>query len=367
VISDTISSPAGASTLPRPLTPLVGREREVTGAAALLASHRLVTLSGPGGCGKTRLAVAVATELAGAFADGVWWVELAALGEPAAVARAVAAVLGVREQPGCPLSSTLGDRLRDGELLLVLDNCEHLVDACAALVSALLAGCSRLRILTTSREPLRVSGDRTWRVRPLPVPDPWNLPPAHSLQRYDAVRLLVERVSAVEPGFTVTADNAEAVALVCHKLDGIPLAIELTAARAGMLAIEEIARLSTPFDLATGGCRGASPRQRTLRATMDWSHALLTSQEATLFRRLAVFRGGFTAAAAEAVCAGPQIDTARVFDLLARLVDKVAGSGREAGREGAVPVPRDGPPARLGEAARLTPWRQRSSVQPIDP
>ncbi|HEU5472303.1 MAG TPA: LuxR C-terminal-related transcriptional regulator [Actinophytocola sp.] len=291
--------------------------------AALLGSHRLVTLSGPGGCGKTRLAVAVAIELSGSYKDGVWWVDLAVLAEPDGVAQAVAEVLGIREQPGHSLLDTIRAWLRDSDLLLVLDNCEHLISACAELVPALLAGSARLRILTTSREPLRVNGERTWPVLPLPVPDPCNLPPAHRLPRYDAVQLLVERVSAVEPGFTLTADNAAAVALVCHKLDGIPLAIELTAARARMLAIEEIAaRLTTSFDLTAGGWRGASPQQRTLHATMDWSHALLTTEEAALFRRLAVFRCGFTAAAATDVCAGAEIDPARVFDLLTRLVDK---------------------------------------------
>jgi non-specific serine/threonine protein kinase len=323
VIPDTASSQAGTATLPRPLTPLVGRQRELTEVAALLENHRLVTLSGPGGCGKTRLAVAVATELTGKFADGVWWVDLAVLTDPDGVTPAVATVLRIREQPGRLLHETFRDRLGDSDLLLILDNCEHLVGACAALVTALLAGSTRLRILTTSREPLRLNGERIWPVLPLPVPDPGNLPPPHSLPRYDAVRLLVERVSAVEPGFTVTADNAAAVALVCHKLDGIPLAIELTAARVRMLAIEEIAAgLTTSFDLATGGWRGAAPQQRTLRATMDWSHALLTTEEAVLFRRLAVFRCGFTASAATAVCAGAEIDPEWVFDLLTRLVDK---------------------------------------------
>jgi predicted ATPase/DNA-binding CsgD family transcriptional regulator len=263
--------------LPRPLTPLVGRDRELAELTALLTGHRLVTLTGPGGCGKTRLAVAVAAEVAGAFADGVRWVELTGVAEPEGVARAIESALAGRERPA------------DRDLLLVLDNCEHLVEACAAAVSALLAACPGVRILVTSREPLRINGERDRSVPPLPVPDPGNLPPVRSLPRYDAVRLLVERISAVEPGFAVNADNARAVALVCQQLDGLPLAIELTAARARMLAIEEIAaRLTTPV----------------------------------LFRRLAVFRSGFTAAAAEAVCGGAEIEPAQVFDLLTRLVEK---------------------------------------------
>jgi predicted ATPase len=189
---------------------LVGRDRAVAEVAGVLTESRLVTLCGPGGCGKTRLAIAVATEVADAFVDGVWWVELAAVAEPAGVAQTIAAVLRIREHPSRSLIETLCDQLRLSDALLVLDNCEHVVDMCASLVWALLAACARLRIMATSREPLQVNGERTWLV---------------------PVRLLVERVAAVEPGFTLTADNARAVALVCHRLDGIPLAIELTNTR----------------------------------------------------------------------------------------------------------------------------------------
>jgi hypothetical protein len=287
---------------PLPLTGLVGREREMARLRVLIGGHRLVTLTGPGGCGKTRLAAAVAGEVAPGLADGVCWVELATLADPALVPQAVARALDVREQPGQRLEQVLCRRLGSVGLLLVLDNCEHLAGACAVLAAGLVSRCGGLRIVATSRVSLGVTGEIIWPVPPLAVPDPGNLPPVPSLLRYEAVRLLAERAAAVEPGFTVDADNARAVAQVCYRLDGMPLAIELAAARVRVLTVQEIAaRLEDSFAVLAGRSPAALPRQQTLRATMDWSHDLLSEAARVLFRRLSVFAGGFTLEAAEAV------------------------------------------------------------------
>ena len=307
-------APAG---LPRQLTSFVGRDAELVEVARLLEGAPLVTLTGPGGVGKTRLALAVASQAADAWPDGVWFVDLAPLAEPSLVPQTVAAALGVREVAGQPLAATLSGRQRTPRLLLVLDNCEHVVEAAARLAEGLLRACPGVRVLATSREPLGVPGEAVFRVPPLPVPPVAGAVSASELRRYPATRLFLER--AALRGAAVADTHAPAVAEVCRRLDGLPLAIELAAARLGALGPEELAaRLEQRFRLLAGGSRTAPPRQQTLRATLDWSHDLLTGPERTLFARLAVFAGGFTLEAAEAVC-GEGLD---VLDLLPRLVDK---------------------------------------------
>lgn len=309
--------------LPVPRTSFVGRDRELVGLKRALAMTRLLTLTGAGGCGKTRLALEAAGDLVGAYPDGVWLVELAKFSDPALVPRRVAETLKVREQPGRPLAATLADSLRAKDLLLVMDNCEHLIDACAHLADTLLEGCTRLRILATSREALNVTGEVNWRVRPLPIPGPGSSPTVEELSMNESVRLFLDRARSRLPDFGLTPHNARAVATICRELDGIPLAIELSTARMGALAVEQVAeRLEDSLKLLTGGTRTAEPRQRTLRATLDWSHELLSGPERTLFRRLSVFAGGWTLGAAEAVGAGGDIGEGDVLDVLSRLVDK---------------------------------------------
>jgi non-specific serine/threonine protein kinase len=305
------------------LTSFIGRDREKAEVGRLLLTSHLVTLTGSGGAGKTRLALQVAAEALEAFPDGVWLVELAALSDPALVPQAVASALSVREQPGRSMTDTLRDALRGKSVLVVLDNCEHLVAACAELSSALLRACPNLRVLATSREALGASGETTWRIPSLSVPDPKNLPPLDRFKEYDAVRLFTDRAVASGPQFAVTMSNASAVAQVCHRLDGIPLALELAAARVRVLAVEQIAtRLDDRFRLLTGGSRTAALRQRTLRATMDWSFDLLSEEERALLRRLSVFAGGWTLEAAEAICSGNGVEAPDTLDLVMQLVDK---------------------------------------------
>jgi non-specific serine/threonine protein kinase len=330
--------PEGQPTnLPAQLTSFVGRERERAAVQGLLESCRLLTLTGTGGCGKTRLALRVAGDERAAYPDGVWVVELASLAEPALVPSAALlalAPLGAREGPGQPATATLIRFLRPRRVLLVLDNCEHLVDACAALADALLRACPGARLLATSRERLGVPGETVWRVPSLALPappDPSSPAPDALRSPPDAVRLFEARARAVVPGFRITEGNAGAVAQLCRRLDGIPLAIELAAARVRVLTVAQIvARLDDRFRLLTGGGRTVPRRQQTLQATVDWSHDLLPAPERVLLRRLAVFAGGCTLEAAEAVCAdappatgtGAGIAADDVLDLLTGLVDK---------------------------------------------
>jgi predicted ATPase/two-component SAPR family response regulator len=325
--------------LPLELSSFIGREREIGEVERLLFESRLLTLLGPGGCGKTRLALAVARDVVAEFEGGAWWVELAPISDPDLVPRAVAAILGAREAPNRPPMETLVEHLRSREMLLILDNCEHLVDASASLAHMLLRSCPNLRILATSRESLGIGGEIAWLVPSLQLPDPARSSPAGQLQRYEAVSLFVERAKAVASTFELTEQNASAVTEICRRLDGIPLAIELAAARARVLSAEQIqSRLEDSLGLLTGGRRTDVPRQRTLRAATDWSYELLSEEERVLLRRLSVFASGFSLEAAEDVCGGESIESWEVLDLLAALVDKslvlVAEQDGEARRYG---------------------------------
>jgi predicted ATPase/DNA-binding NarL/FixJ family response regulator len=309
--------------LPLELSSFVGRGKELAEVKQLLGNTRLLTLTGPGGCGKTRLALAAASELVEGFEDGVWMVDLASLSDRALVPQTIASTLGVREQPGRLLTETLSEYLASKKVLLVLDNCEHLIDACAELAEEMLHSCPELRVLATSREALGITGEVAWLVPSLSLPDLRRLPDIESLLRYEAARLFVERTVAVKQSFALTERNAASVAQICYRLDGIPLAIELAAARAKVLSVEQIAdRLEDSFGLLSAGGRTAMPRHRTLNATMDWSHDLLSREEQVLFRRLSVFAGGFSLEAAESVCVGEDLERAEVLELLSRLVDK---------------------------------------------
>jgi predicted ATPase/class 3 adenylate cyclase len=334
--------------LPLQLTSFIGRERERGEVGRLLAATRLLTLTGPGGTGKTRLALQAAAEALDAYPDGVWLAELAALADPALVPPAVAQAVGVREEPGRPVSDALADALRSKHMLVVLDNCEHLLDACARLADALLHACPRVQVLATSREALGIAGETTWRVPSLALPslpalvDASHPAPVAVVSQFEAVRLFIDRAQVVQPGFHVTDQNAPSVAQLCARLDGIPLAIELAAARVRHLPVEQLlARLEDRFRLLTGGSRTARERHQTLQAAVDWSYGLLAAQERAVFDRLSVFAGGWTLEAAEAVCAdgragaedeGPtprdesngaiMLRRDDVLDLLSRLVDK---------------------------------------------
>jgi predicted ATPase/DNA-binding SARP family transcriptional activator/DNA-binding CsgD family transcriptional regulator len=324
---------AGIHNLPHPRTSFVGRAREMVEIKRGLAMTRLLTLTGAGGSGKTRLALEVARDLVGAYPDGVWLVELAALTEGELVPQAVAGALRVQEQPGQLLAQTLAEALRSKKILLLLDNCEHLVGATADLVDVLLDFCSHLRILATSREALDMTGEVKWTVPVLSVPEP-HLPPAvRELEGAESVQLFVERARRRDPAFELTPQNATAVAEVCTKLEGMPLAIELAAARMDVLTVEQIAqRLDRALGLLSGG-RMADRRHRTLRATLDWSIELLSEPERKLFCRLSVFAGGWTLEAAEVVGAGEGIEEGDVVELFLRLVDKslVVSEAEEGG------------------------------------
>jgi predicted ATPase len=309
--------------LPLELTSFVGRERELAEVEVLMGTTRLLTISGPGGCGKTRLALRIAADVAPGFSGGVYVVGLASIADPALVPGAVARTLGVREASNLSVLEALEERLKVDETLLLVDNCEHLVEECAGLADALLRSCPNLKILATSREVLGVGGEIVWATPSLSVPDDCDVPSPEDLLRHDAARLFVERARSVAPAFALTEENAPALARLCRRLDGMPLAIELAAARTRVLSVEQIAeRLDDDFRLLTGGGRTAPPRQRTLRATIDWSHDLLAEEEKVLFRRLSVFAGGFSLEAAEEVCAGEDLERDEVLDLLTHLVDK---------------------------------------------
>lgn len=323
-----------AATVPRPgnlpaePNSFVGRERDLGDLKLLLSTVRALTLCGPGGIGKTRLATRLGWQLADEFADDVWLVELADTADPLLAARQVATVLGIGEETDRSAAATLVDALRGRQMLLILDTCEHLVDGIADLVRQLIAGCPQLRLLATSREPLRVRGETVWRVPPLSLPAAAGLtggvqPDAvAAIAEHEAVRLFVDRAAAVRPGFALTRENCAQVVQLCRTLDGVPLAIELAAARIRALSVDQIAgRIDDRFRLLASGDRTAPARQQTLQAAVDWSFELLTADEQVLLRRLAVF-AGWSLEMAEQVCAGGQIGVEHVLELLAALIDK---------------------------------------------
>jgi len=303
--------------LPVQLTRFIGREREIDEAQQLLDAHRLVTLAGSGGTGKTRLALQLAAETLSRFADGVWLVELAPLADGGLVLTALASALGLHEVPGSPLLTVVTDYLRAKRSLIILDNCEHLIEASARLADHLLRACPLVKILASSREALSVPGETAYRVPSLALPEP-DATGLEVVGRTDAAELFADRAQAANPRFALTAANAPAVAQICRRLDGIPLALELAAARTRLFPPEQIAaRLGDRFRLLTGGSRTALPRQQTLRAMIDWSYDLLTEDERALLRGISVFAGGWTFEAADAVCAGLDVLT-----LLDQLVNK---------------------------------------------
>jgi predicted ATPase/DNA-binding SARP family transcriptional activator/DNA-binding CsgD family transcriptional regulator len=307
--------------LPASLTSFVGRGREMIEVKRALSMTRLLTLTGAGGSGKTRLSLEVARDVASSYADGAWMAEFAPVSDPALAARTLAAALGVREQPGRPLVVTLSEHLRRKKILLVLDNCEHIIDGVARLAEDLLEVAPGLRILATSREALNVTGEVVWSVPPLSLPDAYAEPTPESLLRSEAARLFVDRARFKAPGFRLTKANAGAVARACAKLDGIPLAIELATARLGVLAVEQLAaRLEDSLGLLSGSGRSADPRQRTMTATLDWSYRLLEDDERKLLARFSVFAGGATLEAVETLCA--DIGKEGTLDLISRLVEK---------------------------------------------
>lgn len=317
-----------ANNLPIQLSNFIGREREMAEVTRLLGSTRLLTLSGMGGTGKTRLSLQVAAEVLDTYPDGVWFVEFATIDDASLVAETVAAALSLRQEAGQPLTTTLTQFLRERHLLLILDNCEHVVAACARLAENLLRACPKLHILASSREPMGIAGETAWPVPPLSLPEHWReisaSPDAMDrLGEYEAVRLFTERATLARPAFQLTNENVHLVAQICWRLDGIPLAIELAAARMRVLTLQQIMeRLDDRFHLLTTGSRNAVPRQQTLRSLIDWSHDLLSDPERRLFRRLSVFARGRTLEAIEGVCAGEGLDVFEIIDLITQLVDK---------------------------------------------
>jgi predicted ATPase/class 3 adenylate cyclase len=309
--------------LPIQLTSFIGREHEMTEIKDLLFKTRLLTLTGVGGSGKTRLAEQVATDLLENFADGVWLAELAPLTDPTFVVPAVSSAVGYREASGRPILDVLIDYLRPKKLLLLLDNCEHLITSCAELADRLLRACPQVLILATSREPLGIPGETIYGVPSLSLPNVDHLPRFELVSEYEALQLFVERAMSVSPKFMLTKDNVRAVSQICCHLDGIPLALELAAARVRALSIEQImTRLHNRFSLLTAGSRTALPRHQTLRALIDWSYGLLSDKERVLLRRMSVFTGDWSIDAAERICSGGEIEFSEVLELLIQLVDK---------------------------------------------
>lgn len=340
-----------------PPLPLIGRAHDLASLHALIdrpGAGRLLTLTGLGGIGKTRLACQLAADLDDAFPDGVWLVELAPVTEPERVPQAVAAVLNVREVPGTPLVDTLVTVLKPRTSLLVLDNCEQVQGVCTTLLDRLLGSCPRLKVVATSREPFRIPSEQLWRPGPLAVPADEQAATPSSLGQIASVQLFVERAQSVAPHFRLTDENAAAVAEICVRLEGIPLALELAAAWVRVLTVEQIrARLVDTLAVLTGGSRAAPRRQQTVRAALDWSYDLLSEPERTLFQRLAVFRGGCDLEIVEAVCTDNMLSAPAILELVAQLVDKslveVEQSGQVARYRLLEPV-RQYAEQRLGEA-----------------
>jgi predicted ATPase/class 3 adenylate cyclase len=314
---------ATPNNLPHQVTSFVGRESELVELRRLLTRTRLLTLTGSGGCGKTRLGLQLAAYALERFPDGAWLVELAPLADPDLVPQTVASVLGLKGEPGKPIARSLIEHLEDKRLLLLLDNCEHLLDGCAQLVATLVRQCPQVTLLASSREALGIGGEQAYRVPSLSLPDPKREHTRKSVARFEAIQLFTDRALFARPDFQVTDQNVAALASICQRLDGIPLAIELAAARVRSLAVEEINRkLDQRFQLLTGGSRTALPRQQTLRSLIDWSYDLLSDRERQVLQRLSVFAGGWTLEAAERVCAGDGVAEQEVLDLLTSLCDK---------------------------------------------
>ena len=320
--------------LPAQLTSFIGREKEIEEVKKELSEHRLVTLTGSGGTGKTRLSLQVAADVLDSFPNGTWFIELAPLSDPDLIPKAIFNTMGLVEQRGISVLQALQEYLGERKVLLVLDNCEHLIEACAKIANELLIHSSELKILASSREALGVLGEVSWRVPSLSLPDTKHLPDPEELSQYESVQLFIERASLLNPHYEVNKDNAPALAQICFRLGGIPLAIELAAARIKALSVDQInARLDNRFRLLTGGVRTALPRQQTLRAMIDWSYNLLSEQERILLRRLAVFVGGWSLEAAEAVCSGEGLNKDEILDLMSNLVNKSLISTEEIAGE----------------------------------
>ncbi len=331
--SNSDSSDGHRHNLPLQLTTFVGRGNELADLQRLLATKRLVTLTAVGGAGKTRLALEVANRTLDAYPDGAWLVDLTPIKDGHLVARAFGSTLGVHERPRQPIAETLLEHLRGRHLLLVVDNCEHVIEDCAGLVDTILRACPGVMLLATSRERLRVSGETVWRVASLAVPEPRALIDLRELAQYEAVGLFLDRAQLAAPGFEINAENASAIAQLCRRLDGIPLAIELAAARAGSMSPDQILnRLQNRFELLTGGNRAGPARHRTLQAAIDWSHDLLRDDERRLFRRLSVFAGSFSLDAVEQVCSDHDLEVEAIAGLLGSLVDKSLAVASVEGR-----------------------------------
>jgi len=335
LIALTESSPSKPhQNLPEPLTSFVGREREIAQVKTLLKQTRLLTFTGSGGCGKTRLALRVAAEVVGGYSDGVCMVELASVLDPLLVPQMVGAALGLKEESEEPISTTVLRHLKVRRLVLVMDNCEHLLPACCNLVSDILKHCPLVTVLATSREALSIGGEQAYRVPSLSLPHPAKVASVAALCQYEATRLFIERAKLAKPDFTLTEDSAAALAHVCARLDGIPLAIELASARVRSLRVQDISsRLDHLFQLLIGGDRSVLPRHQTLRSLIDWSYDLLTDSEKALLRRLSVFAGGWTIESADGVCSGNGIPETEILNNLTSLADKslVVVEGTEGG------------------------------------
>jgi predicted ATPase/Tfp pilus assembly protein PilF/predicted Ser/Thr protein kinase len=320
--------------IPLDLTSFIGRSKEVSEVRQLMTTTRLLTLTGVGGTGKTRLAMQAGRGLLDQFMDGIWVVELSTIMDINQVPRAIAIVLHIREQPDKPIMDMLIDYLRSRQVLLIMDNCEHLISSCARFSEHLLSSCPQLKIMATSRESMGVPGEVTFHVPSLQLPDLDSNPDKDQVWRVESMQLFLERAISANPDFIPDLSQTQAVMKICNRLDGIPLAIELAAARVRALPVEEIAaRLSDRFRLLTGGSRSAMPRQQTLQALIDWSHDLLTPDEKKLFRRLSVFAGGWNLASAESVCSTDDLDQAYILELLLHLVDKSLLNTTIRGRE----------------------------------
>ncbi len=322
---NTISAPR--HNLPAQLTSFIGHETDITDVMQLLKNARLITLTGAGGTGKTRLSLQIANDVLDQYADGVWMVEFAPLFDPLLVPRITAMAIGLRDEPHRPVIDLLCDYLREKQMLILLDNCEHLVDACAQLADTLLHACPQLHLLATSREVLGVAGEKSYLVPSLALPNIQNLPPSKSMSHYEAIQLFIDRATSAVPTFVVTEENVASIAQICQRLDGIPLAIELAASKIRALSAHQIAqRLDDGFRLLVGGSRTALPRHQTLQATIEWSYNLLNPREQVLFRRLSVFVGGWTLEAAESICSDRDtkgaLKSEDILQLLTQLVNK---------------------------------------------